>query len=225
MPVPGRHHPEVVEGPLGELEQLVALPVALELQLDVELERPRRAVGVDLDRVVDDQVAGHDRVDPVGVAAHAGHRVAHGGQVHHARHAGEVLEHHPGRHERDLAAAAAVRAPAGQVPHVGFGHEAAAGVAQRVLQQDADGEGEAVEVGEALPGELGQAVDDRGLVAEARGGTGAERIGGVSRHGQSWLMSGPIYYPCIPSCPEPVCPSPIPYAITRLDDGSADRVG
>ena len=182
MPVPGRHHPEVVEGPLGELEQLVALAVALELELDVELERALRAVRVDLDRVVDDQVAGHHRVDPVGVALHPAHRVPHGRQVHHARHAGEVLQHDPGGHERHLAPARGRRAPGAEIAHVGSRHEAPAGVAERVLQQDADGEGEAVESGQALPGELGEPVDGRGLVAEAEGGAGAEGIGRVSRH-------------------------------------------
>ena len=73
---------------------------------------------------------------------------------------------------------------AGELPHVRVGHEAAAGVAERVLQQDADGEREAVEVGEPLAGQLGEAVDDRGLVAEGKGGAGAERVGGVNRHGR-----------------------------------------
>jgi hypothetical protein len=31
-----------------------------------------------------------------------GHRVAHGGEVDDGRHAGEVLEDHAGRHEREL---------------------------------------------------------------------------------------------------------------------------
>ena len=57
---------------------------------------------------------------------------------------------------------------AGEIAHVGFAHEAAADVPERVFQQDADGEGKPVERGQALPGELGEAVDDRGLVAEAR---------------------------------------------------------
>ena len=61
---------------------------------------------------------------------------------------------------------------AGQVPDVRLGHEAAAGVAERVLEQDADGEGQAVEVGEALAGELGEAIDDRGLARRGGGWRG-----------------------------------------------------
>ena len=93
----GRHHPEVVEGALGELEQLIALDIPLELQLDVELERLLGPEVVDLNRVVDDQVAGNDRVDTVGVALHSGHGVTHRRQVDHARNAGKILQAPPGR--------------------------------------------------------------------------------------------------------------------------------
>ena len=84
MPGPRRHDPEVPEGPLGELEQLVALDVPVELQLDVPLERLRGPVVVHLHRVVDDQVARDDRIDPVRVALHPRHGVAHGREVHDA---------------------------------------------------------------------------------------------------------------------------------------------
>jgi hypothetical protein len=64
----------------------------------------RGAERVDLHRVVDDQLAGCERVDLLRVAAQARHRVAHRGQVDDAGHAGEVLHEHAGRGEGDLAA-------------------------------------------------------------------------------------------------------------------------
>ena len=61
-----------------------------------------RAEGVGDDRVVDDQLGRHERVDPRRVAAEVGHRLAHGGEVDDRRDAGEVLEDHPGGRELDL---------------------------------------------------------------------------------------------------------------------------
>ena len=37
-----------------------------------------------------------------GFAAEVDHRVAHRGEIDHARHAGEVLQEHARRHERDF---------------------------------------------------------------------------------------------------------------------------
>ncbi len=97
-----RHDPEVVEGLLRPAQEGVALAVALVLALHVDEEGGLAAVLVDLHAVVDHQVGRHQRVDARRVAAHLGHRVAHGRQVDHARHAGEVLQDDPARHEREL---------------------------------------------------------------------------------------------------------------------------
>ena len=65
----GRHHAEGVEGLHAPLHELVALAVALELQLHVQVERVLGAVVVDHDRVVDHQVHRHQRLDPADVLA------------------------------------------------------------------------------------------------------------------------------------------------------------
>ena len=97
-----------------------------------------------------------------------GHRVAHDGQVDDGRHAGEVLEDHPGRHERDLGLAAVARRHAGERRHVLLPDDPAAGVAEDVLEQDLERERGPAEVGrghdaaaiEGLEGEpVGQARD------------------------------------------------------------------
>ena len=183
MPVPGRHHPEVVEGALGELEELVALDVALQLELDVEPEGVLGAVVVHLHRVIDHQVAGDDGVDLVGVALHAGHRVAHRGEVHHAGHAGEVLEDDAGGHEGNLGLRRPFLMTAAELADVVLGDDPAAGEAEGVLEEDADGEGEAVEVGDALFGQLGQPIDD---------GAWPYRVGGCRGSRRGWWVPSRI---------------------------------
>ncbi len=57
------HDAQVAERGLRPAQQLVALAVALVLALDVEGERAGPAPGVDLDRVVDDEVGRDERID------------------------------------------------------------------------------------------------------------------------------------------------------------------
>jgi len=98
----GRHDLEVVERGLAPAEELVALAVALVLDLDVALERVLAAEEVGDDRVVDDHLGRRERVDAVGVAAEREDGLAHGGEVDDARHAGEVLHDHARGRELDL---------------------------------------------------------------------------------------------------------------------------
>ena len=165
----GRHGAEVLERALGELEQLVPLTIAVVLQRDVERERALAAEVIHLHRVVDHQVAGHQRIDPVGIALHAHDGIAHRRQVDHARHAGEVLQHHAGRHERNLAPGGVDRLPAHDVADNLFRYDSVPRKAQRILQQDPDGEGQPVEPAQALLLQFRQAVDDRLLAIDSDG--------------------------------------------------------
>jgi len=89
---PRRHDAEVLEVLLRPAQQRVALAIALVLACDIGAKGEGRAEEVHLHRVVDDQVRGHQRVDAVGVATQLLDGVAHGGEVYHRRHAGEVLQ-------------------------------------------------------------------------------------------------------------------------------------
>jgi hypothetical protein len=100
-----RHHAEGVEGLHAPLHELVALAVALELQLHVEVERILLAVVVDHDGVVDHQVDRHQRLDALGFLPSFERHAAHGGQVGQQRHAGEVLQHHARDDKGDFFAA------------------------------------------------------------------------------------------------------------------------
>ena len=97
MPVSGGTTTKPSNAVWPQRRKRVALLVALELALGVDAERVARAEGVDLHRVVDDQLGRHQRVDLRRVAAQLGHRVAHRGEVDDRGHAGEVLHHHARR--------------------------------------------------------------------------------------------------------------------------------
>src|SRR3546814_12571455 len=65
----GGHDLEIVERLRAPFEELVALHVALIFERDVILERLGGAEFVDHHRVIDDEMAGHLRVDLLRVAA------------------------------------------------------------------------------------------------------------------------------------------------------------
>ncbi len=135
IPVAGRHDAEVVERLLAPAQERVALLVALELALGVDGEGAGVAEGVDLDRVVDHQVDGDERVDRLRVAADLGHRVAHRRQVDHRRHAGEVLHQHPRRLEGDLRARLGGGVPARDCFDISRRHAAPVLQPQHILQE------------------------------------------------------------------------------------------
>ena len=149
------HHPEAAKGLLGPTKEAVALVVALVFPLQVGPVGRLTAVGVHLDRVIDDQVGVHQRVNPLGVAAAASHRRSHRGQVHH----GEVLEQDPGGEVGQLALLVRFRylaVPIGQEDGVLGCRVVAARLAQQHLQPDLDGAGEPVGVTQPLVPESGQ---------------------------------------------------------------------
>ena len=97
--------------------------------------------------------------------------LAHGGQVDHAGHAGEVLHQHPRRGELDLHARVGGRVPAAERADVVGGDVRAVLRAQQVLQQDLQGVGQAV-----VPLDL---VDRENLVARVCDAQLALRTKGV----------------------------------------------
>ena len=136
-----RHHAEVVEGLLAPAQELVALAVALELDLGVLPSASGEPNDVHLHRVVHHQVDRHQRVDPLGVAAQPLHRRAHRGEVDDGGHAGEVLEDHAGRHEGQLDVLRRPRrSRRRRFVDVVRGHELAVDVAEHRLEQHLDRE-------------------------------------------------------------------------------------
>ncbi len=89
-----RHDGEVRERALTPFQEFVALLVLLVLFGDVLLEGAVVAEEVHDDRVIDDEIDRHQRVDLFGVAAERLHGVAHGGEIDDRRNAGEILHQH-----------------------------------------------------------------------------------------------------------------------------------
>ncbi len=96
------NHLEVVERCLAPTEELIALAVALVLNIHVALKRIGLTKQVRNHRVVDDEFSGRQGVDLGGVSSEIDDGFAHGREVHNARHAGEVLKNNPGRGELDF---------------------------------------------------------------------------------------------------------------------------
>ncbi|KAG1259253.1 hypothetical protein G6F65_015351 [Rhizopus arrhizus] len=88
-----RHDAEGVERLHAPLHELVALLVALEFQLHVQVQRILGAEIIDHDRVVNDQVHRHQRRRLLADAAHQ-HQACHGRNRHQPDTAQQVLAHH-----------------------------------------------------------------------------------------------------------------------------------
>ncbi|MBV6491318.1 MAG: hypothetical protein CNCCGFBP_01901 [Fimbriimonadaceae bacterium] len=96
------HDAQVAQGVLAPLEEPVSLLISLVFQVSVDLDGGLRTVRVDLDRVVDHEFDRLERIDFEGIAPKVHHRVPHRCEVHHARHAREVLQEGSGGGKRDL---------------------------------------------------------------------------------------------------------------------------
>src|SRR6266511_4066015 len=151
-------HADTVKCLLGPSKERVPLTVSPVLPLDVGLVRMLAAEQVDLNRVVDDEVHVHERVDPFRIAAGTGHGRSHGGQIHNGRDAGEVLHQDPGWHERDVRLGGRHR-PVGQGPDVRVGHIARPGPAEEVLEQDLHRVWQAGDLADPVLGEPAEPVD------------------------------------------------------------------
>ena len=174
-----RHDAEAVERALRPAQQLVALAVPLVLAVDVAGVGELAAERVDLDGVVDHEVARHERVDARGVAACARHRGAHGGEVDDRGHAREVLQDDAGGMERHGRAVRWVLGVAGERLDVGLADVLSAGMAQQVLEQDLDGVGQPREIADS---EFGEALEANEVgSAPGKGGSRAVGIVGHAR--------------------------------------------
>ena len=166
-----RYHLEVVECALAPAQELVALAVALVLDLDVALECVGGAEQVDDHRVVDHQVRRRQWVDLLGIAAQIGDGLAHGGQVDDARHTGEVLHDNACGRVLDFDAGLCLGVPLRDRLDVILGDVAAVLVAQQVFGEDFQAVGKFLRARNRV-----QAVRLVTLAADVQGAAGSERI-------------------------------------------------
>ena len=145
-----RHDPEVVERTLSPLEELVALLVSLEFLLTVDGQGDTGVEFIDLDRVVDDQVAGNERIDLDGISSESPDRIPHRGEVDETWNAGEILKHDSCRLECDFLLTDVLRVIGGQGADMLFGDDRAVAVPEAGFEQDLDAVGKSTDVTEVL---------------------------------------------------------------------------
>ena len=195
----GRDDLEVVERALAPAQELVALVVALVLDLDVALERLGRAEDVGDHGVVDHHLGRRQRVDLRRVPAELLHRLAHRGQVDDAGHAGEVLHDHARRRELDLLVRVRVGVPATQRLDVVGGDVLAVLGAEQVLQQHLQAEGERLDV-DAVALDRVQPVDLVGLPVDVQRALGTKAVGARHEYPSVRVSIGQVCQ-VVPSCP------------------------
>ena len=145
-----RYHTEVVKGLLAPAQELIAFLITLHLNGNVVLESRLIPELVHHDGVINHQVNGGQRVDQRRVLAGLAHRLTHGGQVHHTRHAGKVLHQHPRRAELDFGVGATVLQPLRHGLKVLFLNGDTVFKAQQVFRQHLEGIGHSVEIAQFL---------------------------------------------------------------------------
>ena len=149
-----RHGLEVLQRFLTPAEEGVALLVTLEFDLGIQVERVLGAVVVDHHRVVDNQFDRTQGIHLGGIAAELGDGIAHGGQIHHAGNASEVLQNHARRGEVDVLVGQLLQVGTRQRRDGVFGDVHAVFVAQQIFEQHLVGVGQTGHL--VLRFELGQ---------------------------------------------------------------------
>ena len=96
--------------------------------------------------MIDDQFGRRQRIDPLRIAAQPHDGFAHGGQIHDAGNAREVLHDDPRRREGDFVTRQRLRIPFQQSLDVALGDIDAVLEAQEVFQQNLQGKGQAVDI-------------------------------------------------------------------------------
>ncbi|MND92551.1 hypothetical protein D3C80_847130 [compost metagenome] len=173
----GRYDAKILERLLAPFEEAVTLAVALVFQLHIAGKGGRRTELVDNDRVVDDQVDGHQRIDLFRIAAERLDAIAHGGKVDDRRNAGKVLHQNAGRAIGDLGLGQAlVVQPFGNRKDLLPGDRLAVFETKQVFEQHLHREGQLGNTCQAVRFGLGQAVIDIVLTAYGKDGATLEAI-------------------------------------------------
>jgi hypothetical protein len=121
---------------LRPFQKTVALLVLLVFLFNVFLEGRLVAEIHDLDRMVDDEIDRHQRVDPLRIAAEMLHRIAHGGEIDDGGNTGKILHQHPRWPECDLAIRGLGLEPLREAENIVLGDGTAVFIAQQIFEQN-----------------------------------------------------------------------------------------
>ncbi|MNN31589.1 hypothetical protein D3C81_1452840 [compost metagenome] len=184
-----RNHVHVLEGQLGPVDEVEAVFITAILDGAVLLERLRiETTALHRQRVIDDQLHRHHRIDLGRVTALVGDRITQASEVDQRGLAEDVMAHHARREPREVQVATALDQllqRVGQRGRVAATHQVfgqhARGIRQRGIGTRLDGidRGARVEVVQRGAGEVLAIVDIHGL-AECLRRAGCRRCGGES---------------------------------------------
>jgi hypothetical protein len=135
---------KIVEGISPPTQEGIALPIALEFDFGVAVERLRRGEKIHLHRMIDHQVNGDLRVDLGGVAAEPGERRAHSRQIDHGWHTGKILHDDAGGQVGDIGPRVGFGLPGGQRPHILLSNLPSVYLSQHRLKEHSDRVGQAI---------------------------------------------------------------------------------
>ena len=134
----GRHDFERVEGLHAPFQKLVTLAVAREFEFEILGKRVAAAGEIDLDRVVNDQIDGHQRLDDFWIFPELGHRRTHRREIDQQRHAREILQHDARNDEGDFLRALGLGRPGRERADGGLGDAFTVAIAQQRFQHQPD---------------------------------------------------------------------------------------
>ena len=113
-------------------------------------KRLRRAGEIDLHGVIDDEIDRHERLDDFRIAAEALHRAAHGREIHHQRHAGEILQNNARDDEWNFLVRRRLRVPVRERLDILAPHFLAVAISQHRFENDADADGQTRDAADPL---------------------------------------------------------------------------
>ena len=170
-----RHYLEIVKCGLTPAQKCISLHVALKFQLRVEPESIDAAKIIDLHGMVDDQLGGEQRIDALGISAHALHRFAHCSQIDDCRHTSKILQQHPRGHEGNFFFSRS-GTPIGQRLDVRGVNESVVFAAQKIFKQNAQRKRELAQIRDPIFLERFQPMYFETLRSNAQRVTRAKRI-------------------------------------------------
>ena len=112
---PRRYDTKGVKGLHAPFDEFIALAIALEFELHVEIKRIGCAVVIDHDGVIDNQIHRNERFDLARIVAQTLRHAAHGSQIGKQGHAGKILQNNARDSEGDFFATWSNRLPLGKL--------------------------------------------------------------------------------------------------------------
>src|SRR5687767_4002694 len=155
----GRHNAEVAEGFLPPFQKFIPFAVAMEFHFSISCERVCGREKINLDRMVNDQVHRHQRIDLPWVTTKARNCCTHCGQVHYCGYSGKIL-HDDTRRKKRNPRANPVRSPGGDVLHIALLDLQIVTLTERCFEHDSDRKRKSLEIRETRFFQCIQTIDN-----------------------------------------------------------------